>query len=432
MPHGPDDRDTETRLEIGPAGNKGRSRRQFLKRSASLGGAIASGALLASISNASPVATMRYRTLGRTGLEVSEIGFGAYPVDDPDLVLYALDRGINYIDTSHCYRGGRSEETIGKAIQGRRDRFVLATKWCPHHIGRPAKKRFFLEMLDDSLRRLGTDHVDIVLNHEVGKVSDGHGLERLKNPELFEAWEAARAAGKARFMGVSGHDPDLMEIMHHAVDSKAFDVLLCRYSFLDFPDQARLIDAAHRGHVGFVAMKTLAGAKGADLDRFRGRTTTIKQAALKWVLANEKVSNLVISINSRRQIDEYVGASGSPITSAERRILEEYAETFSTQVCRLDGACLPACPADVRIADILRFSMYFHEYRQERRAIESYARLASSERAAHCLHCSGFCEEACHYDLPIRSLLLKADRALRGGAEGRDRPWNATGPAGGG
>jgi predicted aldo/keto reductase-like oxidoreductase len=375
---------------------------------------------------------MRYRTLGRTGLRVSEIGFGAYPIDDPDIVLYALDRGINYIDTSHCYRGGRSEETIGRALRGRRDRFVLTTKWCPHHIGRPAKKRYFLEMLDTSLRRLGTDHVDIILNHEVGEISDGQGLERLKNPELFEAWEAARSAGKARFMGVSGHDPDLMDILQHAIESRAFDVLLCRYSFLDFPNQGRLIDSAHSENVGFVAMKTLAGAKGADLDRFRDRTTSFKQAALKWVLSNEKVSNLVITINNRRQVDEYVGASGFSMTKTDRAILREYAETFSAEVCRFDGACLPACPEQVRIADILRFSMYHHEYGQERRAVESYARLVSSERAAHCLHCSGFCEQACHYDLPIRTLLLKAHRALDRSAGWRGGGPNARGPAGDG
>jgi hypothetical protein len=402
----------------------GLNRRRFLKEAVVLGGAVATAALAGPIDAADPPerppagagaagpATMRYRTLGRTGLEVSEVGLGGYPVDDPDIVRYAIDRGINYIDTAHCYRGGRSETVIGEALRGRRDRVVLTTKWCPHHIGKPATRRVFLEMLDGSLKRLQTDHVDVVLNHEVGKNSDGVGLERLKNPEMFEAWEAARKAGKARFLGASGHDPDLMPVMHHAVDTGRFDVLLCRYSFLDYPDQDRLIDAAHQKEVGFIAMKTLAGAKGADLDRFKDRYTTFKQAALKWVLSNRKVSNLVISINSVRQVDEYVPASGQPLTKADLGILKEYEETFSTEVCRYSGACLPACPHDVRIADILRFSMYYHGYGQENRARESYARLVESERAAHCAHCSGFCEVACAYDLPIRTLLLRAHETL--------------------
>jgi hypothetical protein len=355
---------------------------------------------------------MRYRTLGRTGLRVSEIGFGGYPVSDPDIVLYALDRGVNYIDTSNCYRGGASETVIGQALKGRRDRFVVATKWCPHHVGKPPKRQTYLDQVDASLRRLHTDHVDIVLNHEVGKNSDDEGPVRLDNPEMHEAFVTARRAGKVRFLGVSGHDPDLMQVMHHAVDSGRFDVLLCRYSFLDYPDQDRLIARARERNVGFVAMKTLAGAKGADLDRFRDRHVTFKQAALKWVLSNAAVSNLVISINSRRQVDEYAAASGRPIEAADLAVLRDYEAEFSTQVCRYSGACLPACPQGVRIADILRFKMYHDEYRQEARAIESYARLVAEERAAHCRHCSGFCEAACHYDLPIRSLMIRAHETL--------------------
>ena len=355
---------------------------------------------------------MRRRVLGRTGLSVSEIGFGGYPIDEPSVIPYALDHGINYIDTAHCYRGGRSEETIGAALEGRRRDVVLTTKWCPHHVGKPATKKVFLDILDDSLRRLRTDHVDIVLNHEVGRSSDGTGVERLKNPEMFAAFEEAKKAGKVRFLGASGHDPDLMEVMHHAVDSGRFDVLLCRYSFLDFPEQEKLIEKAHAKGVGVIAMKTLAGAKGADLDKFRDRYTTFKQAALKWVLSNPSLSNLIISINSTRQVDEYVPASGRPLEKADLDILREYADMFSTQVCRFSGACLPACPQDVRIADILRFAMYHDDYKQENRAIDSYARLVASERAAHCAHCSGFCEKACAYDLPIRTLLLRAHDTL--------------------
>jgi len=407
------------------------SRRAFVKQSALLGGlaaAVGAGtgcgtdaasprAAAAAPGLAAPGAPdgMPRRTLGRTGLAVSEIGFGGYPIDDPDVILYALDRGMNYVDTSNCYRGGASETAVGKALEGRRDRFVVTTKWCPHHLGKPATRQNFLDQLDRSLQRLRTDHVDVLLNHEVGKDSDGHGLERLKNPEMFEAWEAAKKAGKARFLGASGHDPDLMEIMHHAVDDGRFDVILCRYSFLDYPEQDRLIAHAAEKGVGFVAMKTLAGAKGADLDRFRDRHVTFKQAALKWVLSNAKVSNLVISINSRKQVDEYVAAAGQPLTQADLAVLEDYEREFSTQVCRFSGACLPACPEHVRITDILRFSMYYHEYQQESRAVESYARLVASERAAHCLHCSGFCEQACAYDLPIRTLMIRADAALKGG-----------------
>jgi aryl-alcohol dehydrogenase-like predicted oxidoreductase len=384
-----------------------------------VGGAVAVGVAgvgLVARGGAAPPAPMRRRTLGRTGLEVSEVGFGGYPISDPDVLLYALDRGIDYVDTSHCYRRGDSESTIGRALASRpgsRDRIVLATKWCPHHVGREATKAVFLEMLDESLKRLQTDRVDVVFNHEVGRHSDRQGAERLKNPEMLEAFAEAKKAGKARFLGVSGHDGDLGEVVGYAIDSQAFDVLLCRYSFLDYPVQHEWIERAHAAGVGFVAMKTLAGAKGADLDRFKDRHTSFKQAALKWVLSNGKLSNLIISISSTKQVDEYVAASGAPLTRADTAVLDEYALLFSREVCRFCNACEPACPDDVRIADVLRYSMYFHEYGERERAVEAYAGLLETERAAHCAACSGFCAASCSYDLPVKRLLLRADEAFR-------------------
>ena len=114
-----------------------------------------------------------------------------------------------------------------------------------------------------------------------------------------------------------------------------------------------------------------------------------------------------------------MAASGSPIAAADLALLDEYQARFSNEVCRFCNACEPACPDDVRIADILRFAMYFHDYGQEGRAVESYARLVAAERAAHCTHCAGFCDAACDYDLPVQSLLVRADAALslRGGTK---------------
>ena len=385
------------------------SRRSFLKRSAFAAGGLWAGRAAAAESAGHD---MRYRTLGRTGLRVSEVGFGAYGIRKPDVIRYAVDRGVNYIDTSHCYRGGKSEDVVGKALKGIRDKVILTTKWCPYHIDQPAKKQVFIDMLDRSLQRLQTDYVDVLLNHQVGKESDGVGLDRLKNPEMYEAWETVKQAGKARFLGASGHNSDLMEIMNWAVDSDKLDVLLCRYSFLDYPEQQKLIDRCAEKNVGFIAMKTLAGAKGADLDNFRDKHTSFKQAALKWVLSNAKVSNLIISIQNSKQVDEYVAAAGADMQQADYDLLHEYADRFSEQVCRYCGDCAAACPDDVRIADILRFSMYEQDYGQEGRGSRAYASLVAAERAAHCQHCKGLCEQACGYDLPIRTLLLDAHKQL--------------------
>lgn len=401
------------------------SRRTFLRAGAaglagiavsSTAGNLLAGPVQPALTEPSPESlqkgTMRYRTLGRTGLVVSEVGFGGYPVTNPDVVAYALDKGINYFDTAHCYNGGLSEETIGKGLKGKRDRAIVTTKWCPYHSGQPDKKEVFLAQLDESLKRLQMDYVDVLLTHQVGENSDGLGYKRLQNPELFEAWETAKKAGKARFFGCSGHDGDLMQVMNYALDSTKFDVMLCRYSFLDYPEQQEFIKKAKEKGAAVIAMKTLSGAKGADLRAFRSKMTTFKQAALKWVLGNPDVSNLIISISSFAQVDEYVPASGKEMTLADHAVLNEYAGLFSNEVCRFCNKCQPACPSNVPIADILRYSMYYHEYKQEGRGVRSYAKVTPAHSASQCPTCPAPCVAECPYDLPIKALMLKAHRSL--------------------
>ncbi len=398
------------------------SRRKFLQAGAvGLAGMAVAGAAPGVLANPTLPAlsepsgdsgSMRTRILGRTGLKVSEIGFGGYAVTNPDVIAYALDKGINYFDTAHCYQDGLSESTIGKGLKGKRDKAVVTTKWCPYHANMPDKKESFLAQLDESLRRLQMDHVDVLLTHQVGQYSDGLGVKRLHNTELFEAWEIAHKAGKAHFFGCSGHDGDLMDVMNFAVESEKFDVILCRCSFLDYPDQHALIKKAKARGVGFVAMKTLSGAKGADLSSFHHKTKSFKQAALKWVLSNTDVSNLIISISSFDQVDEYVAASGQELTVADRHILNEYAGLFSNEICRYCNKCEPACPQDVRVADIMRYSMYYHDYKQEARGVRSYAKIASAHNASQCPSCPAPCVKECPYDLPIKALLLKAHSSL--------------------
>jgi hypothetical protein len=342
------------------------------------------------------------------------VGFGGYPVRDPDVVRYAIDQGINYFDTAWCYRDGKSEETIGAGLKGLRDRVVLTTKW---HPAATTSAAGMMEMLDTSLRRLQTDYVDCLLVHEVGVASDGEGIARIKNPELFLAMEQARQQGKARFFGCSGHDGDLMEIMNHAITIPEFSVMLCRYNFLSYPGEAELIRRAREAGVGVVVMKTLSGAKGADVDAFRDRYTTFKQAALKWVLSNPDLSGLVISISHREQVDEYARASGSAMTGAEAAALDAYAALFGGQVCRMCNRCETACSRGVKVADILRYRMYEHEYGWTGEGRRLYARHAARNYLTACAGCAAPCLAACPPGLDIPGE-LKAAHALLAGTAG--------------
>ena len=184
---------------------------------------------------------MKYRVLGRTGLKVSEVGFGAFPIDNPSVLDHAIDVGINYVDTAPDYKDGRSETVIGKAMARRRGDVVLATKW---HPGPRTRKDTMLRSLEKSLKRLRTDHVDIVQVHSVADVA------RIENPELHEAFRLAKERGMARFLGVTSHSPTLMRVMDRAIELGTFDVLLCKYNFLDYPRQPELFRRAKAAGVG--------------------------------------------------------------------------------------------------------------------------------------------------------------------------------------
>ena len=139
-----------------------------------------------------------YRRLGRTGFEVSDISFGASRLRSGQerLVAHALDRGINYFDSADSYTGGSSERVLGQALTGKRDKVYLVSKT----MARPdARVSELMGHLEGSLARLKTDYVDVYLNHAVNDV------DRLRNPEWGEFVERAKAEGKIRATGMSGH-----------------------------------------------------------------------------------------------------------------------------------------------------------------------------------------------------------------------------------
>lgn len=390
------------------------NRREFIKKtSAALGGAYLgfyAPRFLNMGPSANPSPNMQYRVLGKTGLKVSEVGFGGYPIRDPRVVQYAIDQGINYIDTARDYGVGPSERVIGKALKGRRSEVVLTTKWHPWS---KTKVSEMMASLDTSLRELQTDYVDVLLVHEVGKASGGESIERLQNPELFKAIEIAKRQGKARYFGCSGHDGDLMEVMDYAMHIPEFSVLLCRYNFMAYPTEPAFIKKANEKGVAVIAMKTLAGARGEDLTGFRDQYTSYKQAALKWVLSNQDVGNLIISMSSKQQVDEYALASGRPMLQKEAHALNAYAATFGTQICRFCNGCESACPDQVPVAKIARYRMYEKEYKMTGEGKRLYGDIGPAHRADRCLGCDAPCQKECEYGVHVRKEMIAAHQILK-------------------
>lgn len=352
-----------------------------------------------------------YRPLGNTGIVMSDISFGGGGrIDNPDVVSRAVERGINYFDTSPDYSKTGSERTIGKALKAVRNKVFIASKFCAAegHLQRDTPVPDIIRAVESSLTRLQTDYLDVGIIHEV------NNIERLMAPTFHEAFDRLKEQGKVRFLGVSSHTPNLEAVMRHAVDSGRFNMLLVAHNFSNWPDLRTIFHDAKQRGVGVIAMKTLKGAKATVLKDFADQSQAFSQAAFKWVLSNPDVSGLVVSIQDFNQIDEYLYASGKPLRDGDVALLDRYDQLTTADYCRPGcGACLDRCPADVPVNDVFRYAMYFENYRRERDAMVMYATLAPERNASRCVSCPAPCEAACPFELPIHQKMLRAHRTLK-------------------
>ena len=341
-----------------------------------------------------------YGRLGRTGWQVSDTVLGAGRLRGDEawkIVKAALDRGVNYIDTAPDYSTAGSELVVGRAMREfARDQVFLATKFCTPigHLPAGTSVQRYKEVIHDSLRRLGTDYVDLVHIHSCDEV------DRLMDENVHEAFDQLKAEGKVRFLGVSTHTPRLVEVANTAIGSGRFDVMMLAYHHGIWPELVGIIDRAHdEQDMGIVAMKTLKGAKHRNLEAFHD-VNSYAQAALKWVHSNPKVSCAVISFFEMQHIDEYLYASGQTLTREDVAILDRYDRAVVGSYCAPHcGACLDSCPENVPIHDVLRHRMYFEDYRSEKEAMALYAKLEVN--ASACAGCSAPCLGSCPLGIPI-------------------------------
>jgi predicted aldo/keto reductase-like oxidoreductase len=356
------------------------------------------------------VGIKRYVRLGRTGLSISDISFGSASSSDPALVRHASERGINYFDSAESYRWGNAEEAIGEALQGKRDKILLATKT---KAGASDTRADMMKALEGSLKRLRTDHVDVYFNHSVNDVA------RIQNLEWAEFTELAKRQGKIRFRGMSGHGSALVNCLDYAIDHDLVDVILVAYNFSHDPtitDKMRhlfhwsaiqphlpeMLAKAKKKDIGVIAMKTLMGARLNDMRRYERPNGTFSQAAFRWVLSSPNIDALIVSMTSTEQIDEYVAASGDPkLARHDLELLERYAELRAGNYCQPGcNACAESCPQQVNISEVLRTRMYDVDYGERALAKAEYAALETG--ASACLTCAHqACLKACPVNVPI-------------------------------
>jgi len=192
-------------------------------------------------------AALPVRTLGKTGMKVTQLGFGCMITSDPSVISRAVDMGITYFDTARRYQQGNNERMVGAAIKGARGRITLSSK------SGGKTKAEAMQDLETSLKELGTDHLDIWYMHardEAAAIPD----------ECLEAWTAAKKEGKIRAIGVSTHNPN--NIADRVMQAGIFDVVLVQYNFASGNTIDATLKRFSEAGLGLVGMKVVAPAAG--------------------------------------------------------------------------------------------------------------------------------------------------------------------------
>jgi predicted aldo/keto reductase-like oxidoreductase len=352
-----------------------------------------------------------YRTLGRTGWKVSDIAFGNATMQDPSTLEYAMERGINYVDTARQYYD--MEVVIGKLFPAKRDKLFVTTKLLPEIITSDTTVEQVLQGIEESLQRLNTDYIDACLIHSVGEDPKLGNVDKIKNRRVHEAFAKAKQQGKIRFWGASSHGPRMIEDFTWLIENTDIDIIMPGMNFMTKGLEPVLAKAAERG-LGVVAMKSLSAAKKVDYKKHMTEGRTIRQAILKWMLAQQNISTISITMRTIEDIDEYVAASGKPTLSPEeKKALKSYGSLLDRDYCRPGcNGCMNACPYDVPIPDILRYRLYFNNYGREKYAMNLYKKLPESRNALRCRTCSATCESTCPFQLAIKTKLIAAHEEL--------------------
>jgi aryl-alcohol dehydrogenase-like predicted oxidoreductase len=323
---------------------------------------------VASVSPESGSAAVQYRTLGKTGLRVTAVGYGTMITSDPSVIARAVDMGINYFDTARNYQNGHNERMVGAALGARRKQIFLASKSNDN----PATGPGILAEIETSLKELNTDYLDVWHLHGLDKPAD-------ISDELVEAERQAQKQGKVRFIGVSTHN--LPAIVDRVIEAR-IEVVQAPYNFASTASYTAAIDKLHKAGVGVIAMKVMA--KGAR----RGRPESSASAALKWAIKNPAIATAVPSMTDIGQLEANFRAMSEGFTEADSRLLAGRLREIGPYFCRMCGECQGQCPKGLPVSDIVRFVMYADGYGQFPLGRERFQRLASEQRDVRCTDCT--------------------------------------------
>ncbi len=333
---------------------------------------------------------MKYRTFGKIGYNVSSLGFGAMnlpgvPFEQAKAALnYALDQGINYVDTAAGYRN--SEEIIGDSISHRRHEYFLATKTAQRDY-KGAKAE-----IERSLKRMKTDYIDLLqihyvnYPHEFKQVMDEGGA--------YEAALEAKKEGKIRFIGITGHRPDLLAKW---IAKGQFDQVLFHLSLVQPFSNDELIPALTRLNMGKVAMKPLSGGFVHPVDK-----------AIRYPYSQD-IHVLISGMVSVDEVKENLAAMEREVEPEERQELERLAAELGSHNCRRCNYC--SCPLEIAIPDVMISSVVRGKFGLLPKGQQFYEK--NKEKILSCADyepCKEkpLCEEKCPYHLPMQKVIQEA------------------------
>ncbi len=326
---------------------------------------------------------MKNITLGRTGIVVPQNGFGALPVQRDDMktsitiLRRAYEGGMRFFDTARAYSD--SEEKLGNAFEGIRDKIYIATKTMATT---PEK---FWEDLNTSLELLKTDYIDLYQFHCAGQVfrpNDGTGM--------YECMLQAKEEGKIRHIGITAHK---LQIALDAVETDLYETMQFPFSYLSSKKELELVQKCANHNVGFVAMKGLAGG-----------LINNSRAAMAYMTQFDNVLP-IWGVQRMQELEEWLGFfDNTPIMDAElTEFIEKEKKELSGDFCRGCGYCMP-CPAGITINQCARMSLMLRRAPSEAWLSDYWQ--AEMQKISSCLKC-GKCKKKCPYELDTPNLLIK-------------------------
>jgi predicted aldo/keto reductase-like oxidoreductase len=389
-----------------------------------------------------------YRTLGRTGFKVSDIGCGPVNLSNDQVLKAILDAGVNIIDTADYYGSGNNERMVGRVIRDfERKTLFVNTKIS---VSEQDTAGDVVSNVRKSLERLETDYLDGVMLWNVNSISE------VSNNAFHQAIEQLKSEGRVKFSGITSHGANwtgetkdsMSRVILAAVEDGRFDMVMFVYNYLQQEVGEEILRACATKNIGTTLMKTdpfgghvmrvLEAAENyhrdsmpdwlvkpyhkiidnqAKAESYLNEEQILdedarREAALGFVLNDPVVHTALISFRTFNDIQKYISLSGKRLSARSQKLINSLTAVFSHLYCRhACGICESKCPHAVPVNTIMRYHHYFMAQGLEKSSMQKYHDLPGT-KADLCSSCKGYCETECPYGVSAQALLCIAHQHL--------------------